>query len=66
MGKIKSFQIKSLSKDLVNKYPNVFTINFNENKELLNKFLEVKSKHLKNKVAGYLSTLVKIRERENE
>ncbi len=41
MGKIKSFQIKSLSKDLVNKYPNVFTINFNENKELLNKFSRV-------------------------
>ncbi len=66
MGKIKSFQIKSLSKDLINKYPNVFSINFNENKELLNKFLEVKSKHLKNKVAGYISTLVKIKERENK
>ena len=65
MGKIRTFLIKNVSKELINKYPNVFTTNFEENKLLLEKYLEIESKHLRNKISGYIVDLLKIRERKN-
>jgi len=64
MGKVRTILIKSVSKELINNYPNVFTINFEENKKLLDKYLEIDSKHLRNRISGYIVNLLKIRNRE--
>ena len=64
MGKVRTILIKKVSKELINKYPNVFTINFEQNKKLLDKYLEVDSKHLRNRISGYIVNLLKIRNRE--
>jgi small subunit ribosomal protein S17e len=64
MGKVRTILIKSTSKELITKYPNVFTTNFEKNKELLDKYLEVDSKHLRNRISGYIVSLLKIRNRE--
>ena len=64
MGKVRTILIKKVSKDLINKYPNVFTADFEKNKELLDKYLEVDSKHLRNRISGYVVNLMKIRSRE--
>jgi len=63
MGKIRTILIKNISKDLIEKYPNIFTINFDENKDLLNKYAEIDSKHLRNRIAGYIVNLLKIKEK---
>ncbi len=61
MGKIRTILIKNISKELIEKYPNIFTTDFNENKDLLNKYAEVDSKHLRNRIAGYIVNLLKIK-----
>ncbi len=64
MGKVRTILIKSVSKELINKYPDIFTTNFDENKKLLDKYVEIDSKHLRNRISGYIVNLLKIRARE--
>ena len=64
MGKVRTILIKNVSKELVNKYPDVFTIDFEANKKLLDKYLDVDSKHLRNRISGYIVVLLKIKNRE--
>ncbi len=64
MGKVRTILIKKVSKELTNKYPDVFTTDFEKNKELLDKYLEVDSKHLRNRISGYIVNLMKIKSRE--
>ncbi|MFO7796013.1 MAG: 30S ribosomal protein S17e [Promethearchaeati archaeon] len=65
MGKVRTVQIKNISKELINTYPDVFTTNFDENKKLLDKYLEVDSKHLRNRISGYIVDLLKNKEKED-
>ncbi|MFX1365170.1 MAG: 30S ribosomal protein S17e [Promethearchaeota archaeon] len=64
MGKVRTVLIKNVSKELITKYPNVFTTNFEKNKKLLDKYLEIDSKHLRNRISGYIVNLLKIREKD--
>ncbi len=64
MGKVRTVLIKNISKELITKYPNVFTTDFEINKRLLDKYLEIDSKHLRNRISGYIVNLLKIREKE--
>ncbi len=63
MGKVRTVIIKNISNELINKYPDVFTIDFDENKKLLDKYLDIDSKHLRNRISGYIVNLLKIRDR---
>jgi len=65
MGKVRTILIKNVSKELISKYPDIFTTDFEENKRLLDKYLEIDSKHLRNRISGYLVNILKIRDREN-
>ena len=64
MGKFRTILIKNVSRDFISNYPDVFTINFEKNKKLLDKYLEIGSKHLRNRISGYIVNLLKIRNRE--
>ena len=64
MGKVRTVLIKNISKELINKYPDVFTTEFEENKKLLEKYLEIDSKHLRNRISGYIVNLLKIKNQE--
>ena len=64
MGKVRTVLIKNISKELINKYPDVFTTEFEENKKLLDKYLEIDSKHLRNRISGYIVNLLKIKDQE--
>jgi small subunit ribosomal protein S17e len=65
MGKVRTILIKNISKELITKYPDVFTIDFDKNKKLLDKFLEIDSKHLRNRISGYIVNLLKIKAKED-
>jgi len=64
VGKVRTLLIKKVSKELISKYPNVFTTDFEKNKVLLDKYSEVDSKHLRNRISGYIVNLMKIKVRE--
>jgi small subunit ribosomal protein S17e len=65
MGKVRIDAVKRLARNLYNRYPNYFSAEFNENKEKLRNILLTPSKSARNRVAGYLTHLVKIRTRVN-
>lgn len=66
MGKVRSGNIKRLARTIFELHPDLFTKDFEKNKEILNeKFMEyLPSKKVRNKVAGYIVKLVKLKERE--
>ena len=64
MGKVRTILIKHVSKELITKYPDIFTIDFGKNKKLLDKYVEIDSKHLRNRISGYIVNILKIRNRE--
>ncbi len=57
MGNIRTTFIKNLSEELVKKYPDELTADFEKNKGFLKKVIE--SKSLRNKIAGYVVNLKK-------
>jgi small subunit ribosomal protein S17e len=59
MGKVKTTQIKRTSNKIMRINPGKFTTNFEKNKKLLPEVAEIRSKKLRNIIAGYLIRLVK-------
>ena len=59
MGRIKTTFVKNVSKDIYEKHSGEFTTDFSKNKELIDKFLDVKSKKMRNVIAGYITSLKK-------
>ncbi|MEM4969998.1 MAG: 30S ribosomal protein S17e [Sulfolobales archaeon] len=66
MGKVRPTPIKRISRELLEKYPDLFTKDFQKNKEILKTLLRTQNKKLRNQIAGYITHLVKIRERMQE
>nr|MDO8079996.1 30S ribosomal protein S17e [Candidatus Freyarchaeota archaeon] len=51
--------IKRIAKTLTEKFPNVFSSNFDEDKKLVSKYTNVESKRVRNRIAGYVASIVK-------
>ncbi|MGC8599788.1 MAG: 30S ribosomal protein S17e [Nitrososphaeria archaeon] len=51
-------RIRKLAEELLEQHREKFTSNFEENKKVLNEIAEVKSKYLRNKIAGYITRIV--------
>ncbi|HUV34002.1 MAG TPA: 30S ribosomal protein S17e [Candidatus Desulfaltia sp.] len=59
MGKVRTEMVKRISIELIDRYPYSFGIEFETNKQFLKQVgLEV-SKKLRNRIAGYITTIVK-------
>ena len=52
-------RIKRLSMDILENNVSVFGTNFDENKKILNEITIVRSKGLKNEIAGYITNFIK-------
>lgn len=61
MGSIRPGYIKNAAKILLQNYPEEFTTDFETNKRLVEQFTDVKSKTVRNRIAGYLVRLIKRR-----
>jgi small subunit ribosomal protein S17e len=59
MGNIRTSFVKRTSKELIETYEGTFTTDFDENKKLVEQFTTVSTKHLRNKIAGYVTRLVR-------
>ncbi|AFK22840.1 30S ribosomal protein S17e [Pyrococcus sp. ST04] len=62
MGKIRQGFIKRVARELVNKYPNEFTTDFEHNKKKVQELTNVTSKRIRNRIAGYVTKLMRMKE----
>ncbi|MDT7888848.1 MAG: 30S ribosomal protein S17e [Desulfurococcales archaeon] len=66
MGKVRPTPIKRISRELLEKYPDIFTKDFQKNKEVLKAMLRTQSKKVRNQIAGYITHLIRVREKMQE
>jgi len=60
LGKVRPERVKKIAKELLKRYPNRFTTDFESNKKLLGSLSNVSSVRLRNRIAGYITRLVAI------
>ncbi len=60
MGKVRPEKVKKIARELVSRYPNQFTTDFENNKKLLESLVTIYSTKLRNLIAGYITRLVAI------
>ncbi|MBD3190781.1 MAG: 30S ribosomal protein S17e [Candidatus Heimdallarchaeota archaeon] len=58
MGNIRSDKIKRTAKELVAKYHQQLSTEFDENKKLVDELTNVKSKRMRNRIAGYVTRIM--------
>ncbi len=63
MGKVRTSLVKRTARKLLSMYPDMFTSDFEHNKQVVKQLIEVKSKKIRNQIAGYITHLVKIKKR---
>ena len=59
MGKVRLSYIKTTARELVNMHPDRFSINFDENKAPVMELTDIRSKHVRNRVTGYVTRLMR-------
>jgi len=59
LGKVRTEMVKRISLELIEKYPYSFEPEFEPNKQFLNEIGLDVSKKLRNRIAGYITTVVK-------
>ena len=55
MGKVKTEQIKHLAKQLIDRFPEQFSTNFDDNKRMVDELTEGATTRVRNQVAGYIT-----------
>jgi len=62
MGNIRQGFIKRVARELFDRYPNEFTRDFEHNKKKVEELTTVQSKTIRNRIAGYMTKLVRMKE----
>jgi len=60
LGKVRPEKVKKIARELVKRYPDQFSADFDSNKKLLNSIVTIYSSKLRNQIAGYVTRLVAI------
>ncbi len=63
MGKVRTKVVKRTAKEMLERFPDKFTADFESNKQALIEVADIPSKRLRNRIAGYITRLVKQRQR---
>jgi small subunit ribosomal protein S17e len=58
LGKVRTEKVKGAARELVERFPSRFTVNFESNKEAVDALTRISSKKLRNQVAGYITRLI--------
>ncbi len=66
MGKVRTRLVKRTARKLLEMYPNLFTTDFEHNKQIVKALLITPSKKLRNQIAGYITHLVKLRMKQQQ
>ena len=65
MGRVKGTLIKRVSKELIEKYPDKFTSDFEKNKKVVDQILTT-YKRFRNSITGYVTRLIKMAEEKKK
>ncbi|MBE0512058.1 30S ribosomal protein S17e [Candidatus Bathyarchaeota archaeon] len=60
MGKVRTEHVKRMARELVERFPDKFTTDFENNKKLVNALTNISSTKLRNRIAGYTTRLIAI------
>ncbi len=60
MGKVRPEKVKKVARELLKRYPDKFTADFENNKQVLGTLIKKTSTKLRNRIAGYVTRLVAI------
>lgn len=60
MGKVKTEQIKRVGKELMDKFPDKFTTNFDDNKHQVDALTQGTTTRVRNKIAGYITRTISL------
>lgn len=66
MGRIKQSSLKRLANKLLLEHKEELGTDLDKNKEIVRKFSNIESKSIRNKIAGYISKVVKQRTKSEE
>ena len=66
MGKVRTEKVKSVARELVKRFPNKFTTDFENNKESVRSLTRISSTKLRNRIAGYITRLLTITQSSQE
>lgn len=58
MGKVRPDHIKTIARELAERFPEKFSIDFESNKKLVDTLTNVRSKKLRNRIAGYIAKIM--------
>ena len=58
MGKVRTELVKRIARELVERFPDKFTTDFENNKKLVDTLTNISSTKLRNRVAGYTTRLI--------
>ena len=64
MGRIRQTYIKRAARRLLERYPDKFSTDYGQNHRALEELASIESKPLKNKIAGYITTLLRQKSEE--
>lgn len=59
MGRIKTQPIKRTTNELIRLHRDEFTTEFESNKKIVEQFIQVSSKKIRNIIAGYVTRIIK-------
>jgi len=61
LGKVRPERVKKVARELLSRYPDKFTADFESNKKLIGSLSKIPSVKLRNRIAGYITRLVAIK-----
>lgn len=56
MGKVKTEQVKKVAKELIERFPERFSNNFDENKRAVSALTQGSTTRIRNQIAGYITS----------
>ena len=57
MGNVRTEKVKRIARELFRRYPDRFTVDYEENKRVLMSLVNLPSKKMRNMIAGYITGL---------
>ncbi|MCS7096024.1 MAG: 30S ribosomal protein S17e [Candidatus Bathyarchaeota archaeon] len=57
MGNVRTDHIKRVARELIRRYPNKFSGNFDENKRLVSQLVQGATLKVRNQIAGYITRI---------
>jgi len=63
LGKVRTETVKRIAKDLLERHPDKFTVDYEANKQVIDQIVDSRSKRLRNRISGYVTGLKKVEER---